>query len=206
MTFSNIENVIPCFTPGTLIETDRGEIPVESLVVGDRVLTRDSGYRPVRWIGRRDLTSDDLYRLQELVPVRISRGAMGPDMPSRNMMVSPRHRVLMAGHRAELVSGETEALASALHLVGMPGVTRAKDVTGVSYIHFMFDQHEIVRSDGLWTESFQPGATTLDGMEDAQRDEIFRLFPELATEIGRKAYASARLSLKRHEVRAILAA
>ena len=206
MTFSNIENVIPCFTPGTLIETDRGAVAVESIRVGDRVLTRDSGYRPVRWVGRRDLGKDELFHMQDLVPIRISQGAFGPDMPSRDMLVSPRHRILMTGRRAELISGETESLASALHLVGMAGIKRARDVVDVSYVHIMFDQHEIVRSDGLWTESFQPGATTLDGMQDAQRDEIYRLFPELATEMGRKAYVSARIGLKRHEVRAILAA
>ena len=43
----------------------------------------------------------------------------------------------------------------------------------ISYIHIMFDQHEIVRADGTWSESFQPGSATLDGMESAQRTEIY---------------------------------
>ncbi len=206
MSFSNIENIVPCFTPGILIETDRGPVPVESVKVGDRVLTRDSGYRPVRWTGRRDLGTADLIVKPALVPVVIRRGALGPDMPACDMMVSPQHRMLLTGARAELVAGETEVLAAALHLVGQPGIERAAGLEPVSYVHILFDRHEIVRSDGCWSESFQPGAATLDGMDDAQRDEILSLFPELGTEAGRETYASARLSLKAHEVRAILAA
>ena len=206
MSFSNIENIVPCFTPGILIETDRGPVPVESVKVGDRVLTRDSGYRPVRWTGRRDLGTADLIARPALVPVVIRRGALGPDMPACDMMVSPQHRMLLTGARAELVAGETEVLAAALHLVGQPGIERAAGLEPVSYVHILFDRHEIVRSDGCWSESFQPGAATLDGMDDAQRDEILSLFPELGTEAGRETYASARLSLKAHEVRAILAA
>ncbi|MGC1487227.1 MAG: Hint domain-containing protein, partial [Albidovulum sp.] len=206
MTFSNIENVIPCFTEGCLIETDRGPIPVECIKVGDRVLTRDSGYRPVRWVGRRDLGCGELVAKPSLMPVLIRKGALGVGQPERDMVVSPQHRVLLTGARMELITGEAEVLAAAVHLVGRPGIGRMSWIDKISYIHIMFDQHEIVRADGTWSESFQPGAATLDGMESAQRTEIYSLFPELATQAGRAAYASARLSLKPHEVLAILAA
>jgi hypothetical protein len=70
-----------------------------------------------------------------------------------------------------------------------------------TYIHFMFDQHEVILSDGSWTESFQPGHQTLDGLGNAQRQEILELFPELATEQGREDYHAARRTLKRHEAK-----
>ena len=206
MSFSNIETIIPCFTPGTLIDTARGPVPVEEIAVDDLVLTRDSGYRPVRWVGRRDLSLADLVAHPELRPIRIAQGALGPNCPARDMRVSPQHRMLITGARAELIAGETEVLVAAQHLTGRPGITRAK-AEAVSYIHLMFDEHEIVRADSAWSESFQPGQASLDGMEDAQRDEILALFPELAnlaTNPG--AYPAARLSVKSHEARAILAA
>lgn len=203
--FSNVETIIPCFTPGTLIETDRGPVPSEAIRVGDRVLTRDSGYRSVRWCGRRDLSAAELAASPALRPVVIRRGAFGPDQPAQDMLVSPQHRLLLTGARAHLIAGETEVLAAALHLCGGSGISRAP-AGSVSYVHFLFDQHEIVRSDGIWSESFQPGAATLGGLESAQRTEILTLFPELATEQGLGAYSAARLSLKPHEVRAILAA
>lgn len=205
-TFSNIETItLACFTPGTLIETLRGPCPVERIACGDRLLTRDSGYQPVRWVGRRDLTADDLALNPALRPILIEKGAFGPGRPDRDMMVSPQHRVLLSGARTELVAGESEVLAAAAHLVGHPGIRRVT-APGASYIHFMFDRHEIVRSDGIWSESFQPGAASLDGMEDAQRDEILALFPELADPDRPDSYPAARLSLLRHEVRAVLGA
>ncbi|MCB2117443.1 MAG: Hint domain-containing protein [Rhodobacteraceae bacterium] len=205
MTFSNIETIIPCFTPGTLIETVAGPVAVEALATGDRVLTRDHGYQTIRWIGRRDLGPGDLLARPQLAPVRIDKGALGPDMPARAMMVSPQHRVLLTGARAELVSGEAEALAPALHLAGLPGIVQDCDCRGVSYIHILFDQHEIVLSDGIWTESFQPVAATLGGMESNARDELIALFPELGAAEGLR-FPAARITLKRHETRAIFAA
>ena len=70
---------------------------------------------------------------------------------------------------------------------------------GVSYIHFMFDQHEVVLSNGAWTESFQPGDYSLNGIGNAQRNEILELFPELEHAEGIKSYQAARRSLKKHE-------
>lgn len=205
MTFSNIETIIPCFTPGTVIETLRGPVAVEEIVIGDRVLTRDSGYRPVRWIGRRDLTAGDLAAQPELRPVVIGADALGPGCPDRDMMVSPQHRMLLTGARAELVAGEPEVLAPALHLLGIPGVARARLSGGTSYLHIMFDAHEIVRADGAWCESFQPGDAVMGGLDAPQLAELVSLFPELATEDGRAGWQAARTTLRAHETRAILA-
>ena len=68
----------------------------------------------------------------------------------------------------------------------------------------MFDRHEVVLSNGAWTESFQPGDYTLKGMGNAQRKEIFELFPELKTEAGLEDYTAARRTLKRHEAQLLV--
>jgi hypothetical protein len=120
------------------------------------------------------------------------------------MMVSPQHRILFTGHRAEMLFGEHEVLVAATHLTGLSGVTRAMPQQ-VSYIHLMFDRHEIVRADGAWSESFQPGDMTLAGMDDAQRNELLALFPELAAGQYRP-FLSARRSLRAHEARVLLMA
>ena len=204
MAFSNIETIVPCFTPGTMIATDRGEVDVDTLAVGDRVLTMDHGYQEIRWIGRRDLGAADLARLPKLRPVLIAKDALGEGMPARDLRVSPQHRLLLRGARAELLTGEAEVLAPAVHFVGRPGVARDAAAAGVRYIHLMFDRHEIVRSNGLWSESFQPGAATLSSLDDAVREELFTLFPGLSVP-GAVPYPAARLTLKRYEVRPILA-
>ncbi|QFT92824.1 Bifunctional hemolysin/adenylate cyclase precursor [Roseovarius sp. THAF9] len=203
LTFTEIEDIIPCFTPGTVIATPQGERLVEELREGDRIITRDNGLQEIRWVGRRDLSGQELVSAPHLQPVLIRAGSLGHGLPERDMMVSPQHRLLINNEKSALYFEDREVLAAAKHLTGMEGVTSV-EASSVSYIHFMFDQHEVVLSNGAWTESFQPGDTVLDAMGDAQRSEIFELFPELSQAEGLKAYTAARRSLKKHEARLLV--
>ena len=196
--FFEIEQVVPCFTPGTLIATPEGERLVEDLKVGDRVITRDNGIQEIRWVGRKDLKGIELARKPHLKPILIQKGALGNNLPEHDMLVSPNHRVLVANDKTALYFEEREVLVAAKHLTGLEGVDEVETL-GVSYIHVMFDQHEVILSNGAWTESFQPGDYTLKGIGNAQRQEILELFPELEHEEGLRAYSSARRSLKKHE-------
>lgn len=193
-----VEEIVPCFTPGTLIATPRGERLVEDLEVGDRVITRDNGIQEIKWVGRKDLTGFDLARKPQFKPILIQQGALGNNLPEHDMLVSPNHRVLVANDKTTLYFEEREVLVAAKHLTGLDGVDEV-EANGVSYIHVMFDQHEVILSNGAWTESFQPGDYSLKGIGNAQREEILELFPELEHAEGLKAYGSARRSLKKHE-------
>jgi hypothetical protein len=128
----------------------------------------------------------------------VQAGSLGHDLPERDMMVSPNHRLLVANDRTALYFDEHEVLVAAKHLISGQGV-QAIDAAGISYIHFMCERHEVVLSNGAWTETFQPGDFTLKGMGNAQRSEIFDLFPELKTVTGLENYSAARKTLKRHE-------
>lgn len=203
LTFTEIENlIIVCFTAGTRIMAERGLIAVEDLGPGDMVLTRDNGLQPLRWVGSRVLSYAELQAHPELQPVRIAAGALAGAGPDRTMLVSPQHRVLIEGARAEMYFGESEVLVPAKHLTALAEVTRALPSEGVTYVHILFDRHEIVQSDGIWTESFQPAERTLGALEEAARAEILELFPELAENLG--AFPSARLSLKAHEAKVLV--
>ena len=201
--FTEIEDIIPCFTPGTVIATPKGERLVEDLREGDKIITRDNGLQEIRWVGRRDLSGQELVSTPHLQPVLIRAGSLGHGLPERDMMVSPQHRLLINNEKSALYFEDREVLAAAKHLTGMEGVTSV-EASSVSYIHFMFDQHEVVLSNGAWTESFQPGDTVLDAMGNDQRNEIFELFPELSEAEGLKAYTAARRSLKKHEARLLV--
>jgi Ca2+-binding RTX toxin-like protein len=197
ITFSNIETVIPCFTPGALIDTRRGPVPVEEVRVGDRVLTRDNGFRTVRWTAMRRLGAEVLAAAPHLRPVRIPRDAFGPGQPARDLWVSRQHRMLVAGLRTELAFGEAEVLACAGHMAGRCGIA-VMPVREVTYLHLLFDGHEVIRADGCWTESFQPGQQVTDTMEAAVRDEILQIFPGLAI-AGANAFGAARPTLRAWE-------
>lgn len=198
MEFRNIENVIPCFTPGTLIATPKGERAVETLKVGDKVITRDNGIQEIRWLGAKEVDWKELARQPHLKPILIRKGSLGHGLPERDMLVSPNHRVLVANDQTQLYFEEREVLVAAKHLVNNAGISVAESL-GTTYVHFMFDHHEVVLSDGAWTESFQPGDYTLKGIGNAQRAEILSLFPDLKDQQGLEGYGAARRTLKKHE-------
>ncbi len=203
MTFSNIETVIPCFTPGTKIRTENGDRLVETLRVGDRIVTRDNGFQEIRWIGNKYLDGTTLRALPKLRPVFIRKGALGDDLPKRDMLLSPNHRMLICNSKTALYLGENEVFVAAKHLIHNNGIKRM-NVPAVNYIHFMFDCHEVVMSNGCWSESFQPGDQSLQGIDADQRDEIFTLFPELRKIDGLTAYHASRATVRKHEARFVI--
>ena len=197
------DNLVPCFTPGTLIATPQGEKPVESLKPGDRVLTRDNGLQEIRWMGSCRLTAEDLRQAPRMRPVRIRSGVLDHGLPESDIVVSPWHRILIQSDRAARFFGENEVLSAAGHLTAMAGV-EVLNVTSVTYIHFMFDQHQVVLSNGFWTESFHPDHRAVQGLGDRQRRELFELFPDLRHLSGRKARRTARRDLSEAESRLLL--
>ncbi|WP_084863107.1 Hint domain-containing protein [Salibaculum halophilum] len=193
LTFSGIENII-CFTPGTRIATARGAVPVEQLQKGDMVITRDHGLQPVRWIEARTVPATGA-----LAPVRIAPRVL-PGLQTE-LLVSPQHRLLFQGYRAELLFGQSEVLVAATHLVDDLAVTREAG-GAVTYVHFLLDQHEIVFADGTPTESFHPGSHGVDALGDPAREELFTLFPALRSDLTQYG-RTARRCLKAHEARLI---
>lgn len=196
--FSEIEQIIPCFTSGTLIATPKGEIPVEALRIGDKVITRDNGMQEIRWIGKKDVGEQALEQASHLRPVLVRAGSLGHGLPERDLLLSPNHRVLLMNEQVGMLFDDREVLSSAKHLCGSDGVDVVK-ASGVTYWHILFDNHEVILSNGAWTESFQPGDYALKGVGRAQRREIFELFPDLSDPLGQAAYGSARMTLKAHE-------
>lgn len=186
-----------CFTPGTRILTRHGERPIDSLRPGDLVVTRDHGLRPVRWLGRRRVPGTG-----SLAPVVIDAGATGGE--SAALTVSPRHRMLFTGYRAELLFGEPEVLVTAAHLVNGRDVRRAPR-SEVTYMHLMFDRHEVIYAEGMATESFYAGEGALSAVDAPAREELFTVFPELRSAAGEHRI-TARPCLRRHEAQLLVAA
>ncbi len=192
--FSQIENII-CFTPGTNILTQHGERSIETLSIGDLVVTRDHGLRPIRWIGTRTVRGHG-----DFAPVRIGASVM--DGARCGLLVSPQHRILFTGYRSELLFGEPEVLVPAKHLIDGLDVVQ-DDQDEVTYIHIMFDCHEVIYAEGIATESFHAGDVGLSAICESAREELFTIFPELRTAPGHHL-ETARTCLKRHEARLLV--
>ena len=176
--YTEIEDV--CFVRGTLIDTDQGAVAVEDLAVGMMVRTRGNGFQPIRWIGSK-ATRDRA--------VRIKAGALGN---ARDLVVSPRHRMMLEGWQLEMLFSHDHALVTALELVNDSTIVRDA-MADVEYFHVMFDAHEVIYAEGAATESFHPDQASMGSMDAAAREEIFALFPELR-EGAYRAEAAPNLS------------
>lgn len=171
--------IVPCFTRGTLILTAVGLVPVEDLSPGDLVRTRDNGLQPIRWCGSVRLGANALARMPRLRPIRFRAGALGQGQPTRDLVVSPQHRLLVRSRIAQRMFGSIEVLVAAKQLLDLPGVATEDQATEVEYIHLMFDSHEIIQANGAETESLYAGPMALRAISPAARAEIYCLFPEL---------------------------
>ena len=110
------------FAAGTQIMTPEGEVAVEALKVGDRVLTLDSDAQVIKLIGSKRMSWFDLIANPKLYPVRVRKNALGSGMPDRDLHVSPQHRILVRSKVAQRVLIDFEALVPAIKLVGHPGI------------------------------------------------------------------------------------
>ena len=172
-------SMLVCFVAGTLMDTKAGLRAVETLACGDLIWTKDAGYLPLLWTGHRHVTVAEQLADARLRPVLFAPGCLGNGLPLREMALSQQHRVCVAGWRAELHFGQSEVLVSAKALINTQSIRLAPPTRGVTYVHFALHSHQIVRSDGVLTESLFASPRALSGMEQASRDELLRLFPDM---------------------------
>ncbi|MDM7256078.1 MAG: Hint domain-containing protein [Paracoccus sp. (in: a-proteobacteria)] len=189
-------DIAPCFAAGKLILTPQGEVPAEALARGDLVMTADAGAQPIRWIAARELDAAALAANPHLRPVRIRAGALGAGVPARDLVVSPQHRVLLRSGIARRMFGASEVLVAAKQLLALDGVELASDLDSVTYVHFLFDRHQIVQSEGAWTESLYTGPEALRAIGPDARAEIETLFPEAITAAPAREVIPGRMARK----------
>ena len=161
---------IPCYAPGTLIETPTGPCRIETLRVGDLVTTLDNGPMPIRWTNASEEPLEDPK--SDARPILIRAGALGPNRPSRDLIVSPQHRIVggMAGQLEGFSA--TEVFVPAKALTCAPGIRFMRGKRKIIWHHFLLDHHAIVLAENCWTESLLLGPMALGGLERAKRREL----------------------------------
>lgn len=142
-------DVVSCFAAGTPIQTTTGEHPVETLAVGMIVPTvfgppTKFGPQPAEivWIGHRHVDCRRHPRPEAVWPIRIRRGAFGPDRPHRDLLLSPDHAVLVE-----------DVLIPVRYLVNGASIVQ-EPMDEITYYHVELDRHDVVLAAGLAAESF----------------------------------------------------
>ncbi|MEM0948883.1 MAG: Hint domain-containing protein [Pseudomonadota bacterium] len=194
-----------CFTPGTKLRTPEGECLVEELAEGDRIDTRDGGAQEIVWIGRRRMSGARLYAMPELRPIRIRAAALGNGDPEDDLLVSPRHRVLVRGEVAQSLFNTDEVLVAADDLLNDRTIARDHTLRDVEYVHLLLPRHHVVWANGVETESFHPASTDLDTVTPDQRSRLTQIVPGIDQdptcygEPARRELTRSEAAILRHE-------
>lgn len=155
LTFDTIEggDSVLCLAGRARVRTERGEMNAQDLNVGDRVWTADHGFQPIKWIGKTELSAQYLSQHPKQHPIILAKNSLGPGFPHSDLIVSRQHRVLVSSPIAERMTGELEVLVPAVKLLDVTGVELSIPDDGITYVHILFEQHEVILAEGALVES-----------------------------------------------------
>ncbi len=137
------EDGTPCYCRDTRILTDSGEVAVQHLRIGDRLMTASGAARPIRWIGVRSYSGRFAAGNRDVLPILIRQGALDGNVPRRDLWVSPMHAMYLEG-----------VLIPAHVLVNGVSITQAAQVEQVQYFHLELETHDVIVAEGALSESF----------------------------------------------------
>ncbi|NOD63147.1 MULTISPECIES: Hint domain-containing protein [unclassified Ruegeria] len=172
----------PCFTSDTLILTDQGEVLIQDIEPGMRVMTTDGTLETVRMRLSRTLRHADLLKKPELYPVCIMAGSLGHGLPRRDLIVSRQHRMLVRSAIAQRMFATRDVLISAIRLTELPGIYVDDLATKVTYHHLIFERHVVLFAEGAPSESLFTGPEALKSLSPEAQQELLKLFPSLISD------------------------
>jgi hypothetical protein len=132
-----------CFCRGTLILGERGEVAVEDLLIGDRLITLSGAARPIKWIGRRAYDGRFIAANRMVLPIRVAAGALAQGVPARDLWVSPEHALYTDG-----------ALVPAGLLVNGATIRQVECVYRLEYFHIELEGHDVILAEGAPAETY----------------------------------------------------
>ena len=124
---------------GSIIFTAEGEIPVEYLSPGDKVVTRDSGMVT--------LLDTFIHRIPAQA-VAIKAGSLGHTRPDHNVIIPAEQNILVRDWRAQSMFGKAQTIVQAGDLIDGEFITDlgARDL---HLVHLTFDRQHVIYADGL---------------------------------------------------------
>ena len=124
---------------GTPVLTLDGEMPVEFLQPGDRILTR---------AGARRLVQVAVSVVRNARVVRISHGTLGVDCPTEDVTVSAAQQILVRDWRAKAMFGKPQAMIAAARLADGEYI-KAETVAEARFFTLTFEHDAGIYAGGL---------------------------------------------------------
>lgn len=124
---------------GTTVMTMKGEMPIENICAGDRIITRDCGMTQVKAITK---------SVMKIAPVQIKAGSLGHTRPDRDMITAPDTKIYIRDWRAEALFGKPAVAVAAARLVDGEFLSQ-QDVREMTVYQITFDREHIIYADGI---------------------------------------------------------
>jgi hypothetical protein len=135
-----------CFLKGTTIRTADGDRKIEELVAGDLLPSLFGGIRPIQWIGRYSFKRSDPTKawVKDILPVRVARSALGPDVPRSDLCITRGHALLIDG-----------VLVPVCNLINNRTITPydASGLNELEFFHIKLERHDVIYAEGAPCET-----------------------------------------------------
>ena len=152
-----------CFLTGTLILTANGYKPVEELEIGEKVQTAEGSLEEIKWIGHQTINPEQIVNPLRGNPIQIKAGALGDNLPFRDLYVSPDHSMFVDG-----------LLINAGALVNDISIVKTEPTETFIYHHVELEKHSLLISEGAASESYLPQKENRDEFDNfAEFDALY---------------------------------
>jgi hypothetical protein len=132
-----------CYLKGTRIATPEGEVAVERLCEGVMVRTASGAIRRIAWIGFGKALATR-GRRTAATPVIVRKGALGPNVPHRDLRVTKGHSFYLDG-----------VLIPVEFLVNHRSIAWDDRAQEVTVFHVELDTHDVLLANGAPAESYR---------------------------------------------------
>lgn len=163
------------FAAGTRIATPMGYVAAERLSAGDRLLTADGRHAGLCWVG-----FTRVFASGPNAPVRFETGVMDNIRPLR---IGQGHRVRVSGWRAELLFDADSVLATARSFVNEIDIIIDESIEEITYVHLMFERHEVVLAENVACETLRVGPDGLNRLVSMEKGALDVHHPQLPESI-----------------------
>lgn len=154
-----------CFLEGTNILTNKGYRKIETLNLGDTVITNSGEHLPIKWIGIQTKVLSEIQDPITTLPVKISKDAIAMGIPTQELHVSPNHAVYIEG-----------LLINAGALVNDINIIQYSPSKTFKYFHIELDSHQLIIAEGLPSESYLPQNEKRSAFDN--HSEFLKHYPE----------------------------
>lgn len=184
----NADNAPPTIGGGTLIDTADGRLPIDWLVAGDRVMTRDHGFQPILWIGQ------TLAPMANNAPMMIEANSLGFGRPEQTLSISANQQILLRGPEIELNFAQYEVFATTSQIWHWRGVAADSAQGEVPHYCLLFAMQELICANGIWLGTMQTAAVSPQNLTQRSCDRLNDISSDIDPDM-----CAARMCLRDHE-------